>query len=438
MSLDPLLQIPLLHNTLSEWLIALGLALVVNLTVVLARRVLARRIAPLAARTHSGFDDAVVQALGRTHALLVAVISLYIASRYLDLPPRVDSALRGAAIVAAFLQVGRWAGALLAAAVERYHARAVSRDAGSATAIRAMGFAARVLLWALLLLLGLDNLGVDVTAMVAGLGIGGIAVALAVQNILGDLLASVSIIADRPFVVGDFIIVDDYMGTVEHVGLKTTHVRSLGGEQIVFANNDLLESRVRNYKRMHERRAVFTFGLSYDTTVDQIELVTAWLRRTIQANPKLRLERAHFFRFGESSLDFEVAYWVRDPDYGLYMDQQQAMNLGLMTLLAENGIAFAYPTRTLRFDLPAAVPPPMLAPAPPSPSDAADAGHGPIPQPGPSPSGRGSPPPLERPRSAPERGGGRVSTGAGNGRAGTERGGSPGGAGRTSTRRGSA
>ncbi|MGH8517166.1 MAG: mechanosensitive ion channel family protein [Panacagrimonas sp.] len=395
MSLDTFLKGTLLHNTVSEWLVALALTLAVNLAIGLLRRVVARRVAPLAARTQSGLDDTVVRVLGRTHAALVLVISLFIASRYLDLPARVDSGLRGVAIAATFLQVGLWVGTLLTSGIERYHARAVSRDAGSATAIRAMGFAGRVLMWALLLLLALDNLGVDVTAMVAGLGIGGIAVALAVQNILGDILASVSIIADRPFVVGDFIIVDEYMGTVEFVGLKTTHVRSLGGEQIVFSNNDLLKARLRNYKRMFERRAVFTFGLSYDTTAEQIEKVTQWLRDTINVNPRLRLERAHFFKFGESSLDFEVAYWVRDADYGVYMDQQQALNLGLMKLLAENDIEFAYPTRTLRFDLPRSANRPMLE------SEEAETEGGPIPQPGPG--GRSQPPQLERQKESAKR-----------------------------------
>lgn len=397
MSLDAFLQQPLGQDTVSDWLVALGLMIAINLGVVLVRSVLVRRVAPIAARTHSGLDDTVIKMLGRTNAVLMAVISLFIASRYLDLSTRVDSALRGAAIIAAFVQVGLWFGTLLAAGIERYHGRVASRDAGSATAVRAMGFAARVLMWALLLLLALDNLGVDVTAMVAGLGIGGIAVALAVQNVLGDILASVSIIADRPFVVGDFIIVEDYMGTVEYVGLKTTHVRSLGGEQIVFANNDLLKARLRNFKRMYERRAVFTFGLSYDTTIEQIERVTQWLRDTISGNPKLRLERAHFSKFGESSLDFEVAYWVRDPDYGLYMDNQQALNLGLMKLLAENGIEFAYPTRTLKFDVPASVRQRMLdVPGSPEGAEDREAEGGPIPQPGPAPGGARQPPLLGR------------------------------------------
>ncbi len=134
-----------------------------------------------------------------------------------------------------------------------------------------------------MLLLTLDNLGVNVTALVAGLGIGGIAVALAMQNILGDLFASLSIVIDKPFVIGDFIVVDDYKGTVEHVGLKTTRVRSLGGEQLVFSNNDLLKSRVRNYKRMYERRIEFSFGVLYQTPADQLEWIVDEVKRIINA-----------------------------------------------------------------------------------------------------------------------------------------------------------
>ncbi len=171
-----------------------------------------------------------------------------------------------------------------------------------------------------MLLLALDNLGVDVTALVAGLGVGGIAVALAVQSILGDLFASLSIVLDKPFVIGDFIIVGDLLGTVENVGIKTTRVRSLSGEQLIFSNADLLNSRIRNYGRMYERRVVFTVGVTYDT-------------------PRHKLE--------DFSLDFETVYYVQDPAYNLYMDIQQAINLELYQRFADEGIEFAYPTQTL-------------------------------------------------------------------------------------------
>lgn len=344
-----MLELTVLDNPLWAWGLALAITLGVVLAVKLVHRIAGKRVSEVAARTKSDADDAVLRILARTHGLFVLAVGLYVGSRYLDLETRADRALDLFLTVAVALQVGRWGSAALEFFFERHRQRAARTDAGATTAIAALSFAARFLMWVLLLLLALDNLGIDVTAMVAGLGIGGIAVALAVQNILGDLFASVSIIVDRPFVVGDFIIVDDYMGTVEHVGLKTTHVRSLGGEQIIFANNDLLKTRVRNYKRMYERRVVFTFGVEYGTSPQQLKDVAEFLRALITTTPRTRLERAHFFKFGESSLDFEVAYWVQDPDYNAYMDIQQNFNLRIMDELAAHQIAFAFPTRTVAF-----------------------------------------------------------------------------------------
>jgi len=188
---------------------------------------------------------------------------------------------------------------------------------------------------------------VDVTALVAGLGVGGIAVALAVQNILGDLFASFSIVLDRPFVMGDFIIVGDYMGTVEHVGLKTTRIRSLSGEQLVFSNTDLLGSRIRNYKRMAERRVVFSLGVLYQTSPEQLEKIPQMIREIVEAQTPVRFDRAHFKEYGASSLNFEVVYYILDPDYNRYMDIQQAVNLEIYRRFDEEGIEFAYPTQTL-------------------------------------------------------------------------------------------
>ncbi|THD02025.1 hypothetical protein B1810_16135 [Panacagrimonas perspica] len=362
------LEQKLLGNSVSAWLIALGIVLAFVLAARVGRTHLGARLKRWAARTSTGADDTLVQVLSRTRAWFVLLASLFGGSHALEFAPRVERMLEILFTVGFAIQVGLWLSVALDAFFERYRRRNQT-DTGVVTAITAMGFAARALLWSLLLLLALDNLGVDITAMVAGLGIGGIAVALAVQNILGDLFASVSIIVDRPFVVGDFIIVDDdYMGTVEHVGLKTTHVRSLGGEQIVFANNDLLKTRVRNYKRMYERRIVFTFGIDYATPPDDVQWVAEFLREQISKMENVRLERAHFFKFGESSLDYEVAYWVKSPDYGVYMDIQQNLNLRLMQALAARKIPFAYPTRTIKIETATPAPPsagePEVSPAP--------------------------------------------------------------------------
>ena len=197
------------------------------------------------------------------------------------------------------------------------------------------------------MLLTLDNLGVNITAMVAGLGVGGVAVALAVQNILGDLFASLSITFDRPFVIGDFLIVDDFLGSVEHIGIKSTRLRSLSGEQIVMSNADLLKSRLRNYGRMSERRVLFTASVTYETPAEPLEQIPTIIREIIDAQPDTRLDRSHFATHAAASLDFETVYYVLSTDYNHYMDIQQTINLRIHREFARRGIEFAYPTQRL-------------------------------------------------------------------------------------------
>jgi small-conductance mechanosensitive channel len=196
-------------------------------------------------------------------------------------------------------------------------------------------------------LLALDNMGVNITGLVAGLGIGGIAVALALQNILGDLFASLSIILDKPFVIGDFIVVDQLMGTVEHVGLKTTRIRSLSGEQVIFSNAGLLQSRIRNFKRMAERRVVFTVGVTYQTPYEKLARISALLREAVELQQGVRFDRAHFKEYGDFALVYEIVYFVTSPDYNKYMDIQQAINFEIYRRFQQEGLEFAYPTQTL-------------------------------------------------------------------------------------------
>jgi small-conductance mechanosensitive channel len=335
------------NNSISAWVSAFGVAILISLLVVLARSIIARQLARVSAKTETRIDDAALVLVNSIRQALVLLVAIYVGSRHLQLPPQIETALRAAAVIAVFVQVGLWAGALLNFWLSESRTRALRENAGAATGLAALGVVARVVLWALIALLALDNLGVNVTALVAGLGVGGIAIALAVQNILGDLFASLSIVMDKPFVIGDFIVVDDCAGTVEHVGLKTTRLRSLSGEQLVFANSDLLGARLHNYKRMKERRVLFGFGVLYGTPPEQVEEIGAMVRNIIEAQPQTRFDRAHFKGFGESSLDFEVVYWMLDPDYNRYMDTQQSINLALLRAFADAGVGFAFPTRTL-------------------------------------------------------------------------------------------
>jgi small-conductance mechanosensitive channel len=285
--------------------------------------------------------------LRRTRHFFLVVIAATAASLVLALPDRARDNLRVVATLAVLLQMGIWANKAVALWLRHVASRKAATDVASVTTINALGILARMILWVIVFLLALETFGVDVTALIAGLGIAGIAVALAVQNVLGDLLASLSIVLDKPFLVGDFIVVDTFSGTVEEVGLKTTRVRSISGEQVIFSNADLLKARVRNYKRMTERRIVFSFGVEYDTPPEVMEQIPGIVRDIIGGIEQTRVDRAHFFRFGASSLDFEVVYFVTVPEYNVYMDIQQRINLELLRRLGALGVAFAFPTQTL-------------------------------------------------------------------------------------------
>ncbi|MFZ5532922.1 MAG: mechanosensitive ion channel family protein [Pseudomonadota bacterium] len=342
------LQLELWGNSLGRWLIALGLVMLVGMVVPAIRARLERRLRA-GATGHSllGYGAEILAGTRRSVLLLLA---LFIGARAVELPAKVDAALTKLTAVALLLQVTLWAQRVFNVWLSRYEQRARHGDGGDATIVGLIGFVGRTAIWAIAVLMILDNLGFNITTLVASLGIGGVAIALAVQNVLADLFASLSIGLDKPFVVGDFIIVDDLMGTVEHVGLKTTRLRSLSGEQLVFSNGDLLKSRIRNYKRMYERRIVFTFGVVYDTPRETLARLAGEVRAIIEAQPKTRFDRAHFFRFGEFSLDFEVVYFVLDPDYNRYMDIQQAINLAIMARFEALEVGFAFPTSTLRVE----------------------------------------------------------------------------------------
>ena len=338
----------LFENTVRQWLVALGVAAIVYIGLRLILSMVRGRLTRLAGVTQNQLDDLVIAVLSRTKGLTLLVLSLYLATNLTTLPARVGSAARLITILVFLLQCGIWINTGLGAMIQRYIVKEGSHDRGAATTVGAMGFVAKGLVWSILLLVALDNVGVDITTLVAGLGVGGVAVALATQNILGDLFASLSIVADKPFVLGDFVIVDDMQGTVEHIGLKTTRLRSLWGEQVVFSNADLLKSRLRNFGRMAERRVAFRVGVTYETPRATLERIPGILKDTVIEQKQARFDRAHFAGFGDFALTFEAVYYVLVPDYQTYMDIQQAINLRILERFEEEGIEFAYPTQTLQ------------------------------------------------------------------------------------------
>jgi len=344
-------------NPLERWALALPATIALAIILRLALRLFQRRIKRLADRTKTGIDDLVVDLLRRTKWWFLGLESAYVSTILLNLPDATDQALRTTAMLVLLFQGGFWGIGLLDFVIRtRLDREKAEQDAAGTTTVSALGYVARVVLWVVVLLLILQNAGVEVTALIASLGVGGVAVALALQSTLGDLFASLAIVLDKPFVLGDFIIVGDYMGTVENIGLKTTRIRSLSGEQIVFSNSDLLNSRVRNYKRMFERRVVFGFGVVYDTPPETLSEIGAWVKEIIESLDKTRFDRAHFSAFGDFSLNFEVVYYVLDSDYNIYMDLQQSINIALFRRFQAAGVEFAFPTQTILMSRPGATP----------------------------------------------------------------------------------
>jgi len=358
MNVVHLLHTQVLGNEALRWLIAVGVALIVYFGLRVVRGLVRRRFTRLAERTRFAFDDVLVETLGQTHSFTFVAAAIYFGSLGLVFGGRVHEYLSRGFVLVLLVQLALWANHALRAVLERYR-HDESLGPGRRTGLAAIGFVGRLVLFTLVFLLVMENLGIHVNTLLAGLGISSLAVALALQNILGDLFASLSIVFDKPFEIGDFIIVDQKLGTVEHVGLRTTRVRSLSGEQLVFPNNDLIKSRIHNYKRMAERRVVFSFGILYQTPPDIVERIPGMVREIIESHDKVRFDRAHFKGFGASSLDYEVVYWVLDPDYTLYMDIQQAINLAMMRAFAELDVEFAFPTRTVFLEAGENPPPPV-------------------------------------------------------------------------------
>lgn len=336
-----------LGATAGGWLTLVVVWAVATIVLVLLRKLVIWRLEKIARRTSNVIDDIVTSVLQKTHSYFILAVGLYIAIAIAPLTVTAARYIGRAVFLVLMLQVISWGNHLISDWVGRYKERKLETDAAAVTTMQAVGFVARLVLYTAILLVALENFGVDVTALVAGLGVGGIAIALALQNILGDLFASLSIVLDKPFVVGDFLIMDQYLGTVEQIGLKTTRIRSLSGEQIVFSNSDLLNSRIRNYKRMFERRVVFSFGVVYQTPKDLLAQIPGVVREIVESLDTTRFDRAHFKEFGSSSLNFEVVYYVLDPDYNLYMDRQETINLALFERFEEMAVEFAYPTQTL-------------------------------------------------------------------------------------------
>ncbi|HKO16917.1 MAG TPA: mechanosensitive ion channel family protein [Gemmatimonadaceae bacterium] len=349
MRVGQLLERPWFGNTLGNWAIAAAIFVGTFLLLLILRRLVVGRLSAVAKRTAADLDDMIVEVVRRTRAYFLFAIAIAAALHWLSISDRYDTYASRLIKLVVLVQVGVWGATAIQGFIKRYVARRrTAADLGAVTTMTALGFAASAVLWFILFVMALGVFDFKVTSLVTGLGIGGVAVALAVQNILGDLFAALAIVLDKPFLVGDFIIVDTVMGSVEHIGLKTTRIRSLSGEQVVVSNADLLRSRIRNYKRMYERRVVFSTNFTYDTAPDVMARLPQMIREIVSAQQPVRFDRSHFTSLTDWALSVETVYYVLDPDYNKYMDIQQAINLELLRRCNADGIQFAFPTQSIQ------------------------------------------------------------------------------------------
>ncbi len=330
-----------------DWIITLAAAFLITVLLRVLLGVVRSRLTGLAKTTNMMWDDLVVHVLSKTKFYLIALAVFCYAVSALDLPYSLSGILNNAGTVLLLIQLGISATAASHYFLERRRQEGLKTDPASVSGYGAIRFLLNLFIWIVVFLLALDNAGVDVNALVAGLGVSGIAVALAVQNILGDLFASLTIILDRPFVVGDFLKVGSQLGTVESIGLKTTRFKSLSGEQIIFSNNDLLQSRIHNYGRLEVRRVSFAVGVTYQTSPESLAAIPGLIKEAVEKNEQAKFDRSHLSNFGDFAMVFETVYFVNVPDFAVYMDIQQAIYLDVARQFAERGIDFAYPTQTL-------------------------------------------------------------------------------------------
>lgn len=333
-------------NTLSRYLYFIAIFAGSIILLKLFRIIIFSKIKKYTESTGSKIDDFIVTSFQKNILPLMYLVLFYLSTGVLHTGSRFEKWSGNIFLVIFAFFLTRFLVSLVLFFTSRYWFSRKDKDERSSITVL-VSTVIRILLWTVSILLLLDNLGLKVSGLVAGLGVGGVAIAFAAQSILRDIFNYFTIFFDRPFEIGDFLVIDQFAGVVEHIGVKTTRIRSLGGELLIFANTDLTGSRVRNYKSMQERRVVFSFGVTYQTPPGKLKRITEKIRQCIENMDGVKFDRAHFLKFGDSSLEFEIVYYVLSGDYTTYMNVQQEININIMIILQKMNVDFAYPTRTI-------------------------------------------------------------------------------------------
>lgn len=346
--MDNVLEKEYYGNTVEHYLIALAIIIGTMIFIRLFRKRMLNQIKKWTKKTETKLDDYIISGIEKFGLPILNFVAIYVGLSFLVLPEKVTRIIGNAFTVVFIFYLVRLISSIIRLMLESFIG---NQEGGQEKLKQINGIMLLIngVIWLLGFLLLFDNLGYNVTTIVAGLGIGGIAIALAAQNILGDLFNYFVIFFDRPFEIGDFITVDDKKGTVEYIGIKTTRLKSITGEQLVFSNSDLTNSRIHNFKRMEQRRVVFSLGVIYQTPTQLLEKIPTLVKGIVEAQAGVTFDRAHFQKFGASSLDYEVVYFVGTSDYNQYMDLQQKINMEIFKVFEQEGIDFAYPTQSIIF-----------------------------------------------------------------------------------------
>ena len=333
-------------NSVAEYVEALGIVIGVIILFKIVQKILISWLRKVSKKTNTDIDDLIVHVVESFRAPFYYILALYLAVSYLTFPQVVDNV----ALVVFILFLSYYGVQAIQIIIEYIIVKAIHKENGTHVPMGMIRIAIRIVVWSLGILFILSNFGIEITSLIAGLGIGGIAVALALQNILGDLFSSFAIYLDKPFEIGDFIIVGEHMGIVEKIGIKTTRMRALQGEEIVISNKELTSTRIQNFKKMQERRVVFPFGVTYGTPNEKIRKIPGIVKEALEQEDHARFDRSHFKNFGDSSLNFESVYYILSGDYNDYMDIQERINLSIKEAFEKEGIDMAFPTRTIHIE----------------------------------------------------------------------------------------
>lgn len=348
MAFDQILAYTVGNNLVGDYLTAVVVFVLAVVALKIFKNVVLGKLRKISERTDNEFDDLLMKMVDNVGRPFYLLLPLYTALQVIQVPGFIETPVGYILLVVVTYYVIRGIQDLIDYGTRLLIIKRQEEEKEADTSfIYLLSRTAKGALWGTAIVLILSNLGYNVSALIAGLGIGGLAVAIALQNVLSDIFSSFSIYFDKPFKVGDFIIVGGDLGVVKKIGIKTTRLQSLWGQEIVISNRELTSTRINNYKKMGQRRIHFTFGVVYETPTEKLKDILRMVKEIFDGIELAALDRIHFKEFGDFSLNFEVAYYVDTGDYNRYMDTQQEINFGIKEMFEEDGIEFAYPTQTV-------------------------------------------------------------------------------------------